>query len=296
MTLTQGLATMTKEMKDEVKPDGVPDGFISFKEFAEKYPNFKRDYLNEVKMESPMKIWINEECDTYVQVRKVAFKEDPSGKIDPETKEVYKYKVFPEEIEMLSPKTEYDIDIVNFVRMFGDPYLRFDLDKKPLYMDKMKPKRWQGLKAYTNEICRRELKRQPVQKTVYDDNGEGKIINLKSSYTEGSYEEKNTTLGLWGKAVKVWVLPPDQFEMTVRGTTKQMAIEDYAWEAMQTTGMKMDKNLNAANEKTKDEILAVKEILVGKELIKPTASIPYVRSIMGAAQDEYKEPEQEKGD
>ena len=296
MTLTQGLATMTKEVKDEVKPDGVPDGFISFKEFAENYPNFKRDYLNEVKMESPMKIWIDEKCDTYVKVRKVAFKEDPSGKVDPETKEVYKYKVFPEVIEVLSPKTEYDIDIVNFVRMFGDPYLRFDLDKKPLYMDTMKPKRWQGLKAYTNEICRRELKRQPVQKSIHDENGGTKIVLLPSTYTKGSYEEKNTELKLWGKSVKVWILPPDQFEMTVRGSNRQMTVEDYAWEAMEATGMKMDKNLNSASEKTKDEILAVKKVLVAKELIKPTSAIPYVRSIMTAAQDDHKEPEQEKGD
>lgn len=290
------IATLVEEKKETVRPEGLPEGYISHQELAETDPNFKRTYLNELKQDSPMRIWLDEEASVFVKVRKTVVEEDDSGKLDPKTNEPYKIITHPEVIEELQPRTEYDIDVVNFIRMFGDPYLRFDLEKKPKHLKELKDSSWWRIKKDCLEICRRCPTRQEV---TIDQELDGKVVpkDLPSSYKDGTYQKRNKELGLWGKMVKVWILPPDRFHMTIKGSEKakeeDMGIEDHTWQAMNSIGMELDQNLNIPNKKTlNDEIDKVGEILVSKGLVGKNPPTAMVRSIMKVAQDKYLE----KGD
>lgn len=292
------LATLKKEEVVQVKPKGVPEGFISLGELAEKYPGFKKKYLTAIREKDPMKIWLDEESSIFVKYRDTVIEEDPDGTINKETGQIYTFTTHPEVIIELEPRKIYDTDVVNFVRMFGDPHLRFDLKEKPrsISNQQMKVKRWIGYKMDCLEICRRALARKPAIKHIPDPKNPGRTIPMKMActYTEKTYQPLNcnkndSTKDLWGQLPKVWCLPPDMFEMAVKGSTKPMTIEDHAWDAMQLIpDMKLNKNLSSPNnKKTPVEIESVRLYLVDKGEISETSPAPMVRGIMQAAQEKY---------
>jgi len=277
------------EVVTEVRPEGLPEGFISIKELNENYPGFRKTYLNAIGEDKPMKIWFDEDHSIFAELAMVEIVEDIDGTIDKETGLVYTTKEFSQVNTELAPRTEHTIDIKNFFRLFGDPKERFDLKLKQA-SNRKKPKRWQALKANCLENVRRTLSRQPSSKFVPDEHGNTVEMKLGCTYTTGTYQEHNSDSGnnLWGIFPKVWVLPPDRFEMTVKGTVKETTFEDYVWEAMKTSGMKLDKNLSGtATKQTMEEIQKVKSILVSSGHVKDTTSFPRIKNYMMAAQEDY---------
>lgn len=276
MTETTALASTTR-------PVGVPKGYLSIKELSEKYPDFHMDYMTSSDRDRPMRVWVDEKEPVYA---KMSVKVEPEltdkqieerRKMRGRTKFKMEEDRYIEELTMIPVHEEFPITISNFVYLWGDPNFRLDLGKKPEkavdYVNGMSESRWKSYRIAALDRFRRNPSCQ--EGTRFTDKGEQE---MPAKYAAKTFNINNTKLDLWNNMPPVYVMPPDNYRYTVK---EEKTIEDQVMNALKECELSLTKAVYKD-----DEMLKVKGKLVDKGLVKDTASLTKIRSLVKMSQIE----------
>lgn len=277
-------------LTSESKTTKAPKGYLSLEELSKKYPDFHDDYMTPSGRDRPMQVWVDEDNPIFASIcekidpqlteKEMAERRNMRGK----TKFKMEEDRYKEILIQIPPRQEYPMTINNYVYLWGDPNFRLDLDSKPekavSYVKGMSDSRWNAYKRTAWDRFRRNPAcKESVRHTQH---GEEK---LPAKYSVGTFDTRNTELGLWATIPNVYVLPPDSYSYTVKEDT---TLEEKVLDALKESNLALGKAVYRD-----EELVGVKEILVAKGIIKDTSSLTKVRSLIKIAQTEDKVDESE---